>query len=234
MLYDESYPTAVIDLAASDIDGYVRLVFDEDAHDCVFDEDVALELLRTGLESPSLVRLVEGFDGPQRIDLNSYSEGINAAIIENCFDEDDIALLGEAYGSATGNMLKDVIASRCRTCLGVIVRDKVNLPMELRLKLLSDPGIESREKVRLISIGCGSYKASEYSEMFSVAKLDAYCSALNKMGHYVVGLGNETKTILDDLERLDLISSYKTNEKGQYMAYAKRKNKRAEVNYDGS
>ena len=226
VLYDESYPAAVIDLAASDIDGYVRLVFDEDAQDCVFDEDVALGLLRTGLESPSLVRLVEGFDGPQRIDLNSYSEGVNAAIIENCFDEDDIALLGEAYRSATGNMLKDAIASRCCTCLGVIVRDKVNLPMELRLKLLSDPGIESREKVRLISIGCGSYKASEYSEMFLAAKLDAYCSALNKMGHdYMVGSGNETKTILEDLKRLNLISSYKMNEMGQYMANAKRKKK---------
>ena len=72
-LYSKSYPSVVADLARSDMDGYVGIVFDEAAPECPFDEDVALSLLRDELESPALTRLVEGFEGAQRVDLGHYA-----------------------------------------------------------------------------------------------------------------------------------------------------------------
>ena len=93
-LYSKSYPSVVADLAKSDMDGYVGIVFDGAAPECPFDEDVALSLLRDEPESPALTRLVEGFEKPQRVDFDHYADGVNAKIIELCFDERDLGVIG--------------------------------------------------------------------------------------------------------------------------------------------
>ena len=145
-LYSKSYPSVVADLARSDMEGYVGIVLDEAAPECPFDEDVALSLLRDEPESPALTRLVEGFEKPQRVDFDNYADGVNAKIIELCFDERDLGVIGEAYEPSLPSVLRNVIVDKCVDCRGSIVRDGVCLSMALRLELLSFDGINVEDK----------------------------------------------------------------------------------------
>ena len=222
-LYARCYPSALVDFAKFDIDGYVDLVLDEEASNCPFDEETALGLMRDGADSPAIVRLVEGFDSPQRIDLGHYSESVNAAIVENCFDGDDLGLLGEMYDLASLGSTEDAVERKCRELLDDVIRNEVGLPIGLRLKLLVDRSIAPREKERLISIGCGEYSVDEYMEMFSVAGLSGYLDAINGKGRYLIDASDESETILTDLERCALVSSHKGDGEGHFVVNAKKK-----------
>lgn len=222
-LYSKSYPSVVADLARSDMDGYVGIVFDEAAPECPFDEDVALSLLRDEPESPALTRLVEGFEGAQRVDFGHYADEVNAKIIELCFDERDLGAIGEAYEPSLSSALRDAIVDKCVDCLGSIIRDGIYLSMALRLELLSCDGISAEDKEKLVSIGCGTYSAKEYPKMLIAAGMDEYLVAVNGKGSYTVGGGAAAKAILEDLERLNLISSFKDDGEGNYRVHAKRK-----------
>lgn len=222
-LYSNSYPSVVTDLARSDMDGYVGIVFDEAAPECPFDEDVALSLLRDEPESPALTRLVEGFEKPQRVDFDYYADGVNAKIIELCFDERDLEAIGEAYELSLSSALRNAIVDKCVDCLGSIIRDGVYLSMALRLELLSCDGVNAEDKEKLVSIGCGTYSAREYPKMLMAAGMDEYLVAVNGKGSYTVGGSAAAKAILEDLERLNLISSFKDDDVGNYRVHAKRK-----------
>ena len=222
-LYSKSYPSVVADLARSDMDGYVGIVFDEAAPECPFDEDVALSLLRDEPESPALTRLVEGFEGAQRVDFGHYADEVNAKLIELCFDERDLGAIGEAYESSLPSALRNAIVDKCVDCLGSIIRDGVYLSMALRLELLSCDGISAEDKEKLISIGCETYSAKEYLKMLIAAGMDEYLVAVNGKGSYTVGGSAAAKAILEDLERLNLISSFKDDGEGNYRVHAKRK-----------
>ena len=222
-LYSKSYPSVVADLARSDMDGYVGIVFDEAAPECPFDEDVALSLLRDEPESPALARLVEGFEKPQRVDFGHYADEVNAKIIELCFDERDLGAIGEAYEPSLPSALRDAIVDKCVDCLGSIIRDGIYLSMALRLELLSCDDIGAEDKEKLVSIGCGNYSAKEYPKMLIAAGMDEYLVAVNGKGSYTVGGSAAAKAILEDLERLNLISSFKDDGEGNYRVHAKRK-----------
>ena len=222
-LYSKSYPSVVADLARSDMDGYVGIVFDEAAPECPFDEDVALSLLRDEPESPALARLVDGFEKPQRVDFGHYADEVNAKIIELCFDERDLGAIGEAYEPSLPSALRDAIVDKCVDCLGSIIRDGIYLSMVLRLELLSCDGIGAEDKEKLVSIGCGTYSAKEYPKMLIAAGMDEYLVAVNGKGSYTVGGSAAAKAILEDLERLNLISSFKDDGEGNYRVHAKRK-----------
>lgn len=222
-LYSKSYPSVVADLARSDMDGYVGIVFDEAAPECPFDEDVALSLLRDEPGSPALTRLVEGFEGAQRVDFGHYADEVNAKIIELCFDERDLGAIGEAYEPSLPSALRDAIVDKCVDCLGSIIRDGIYLSMALRLELLSCDDIGAEDKEKLVSIGCGAYSAKEYPKMLIAAGMDEYLVAVNGKGSYTVGGSAAAKAILEDLERLNLISSFKDDGEGNYRVHAKRK-----------
>ena len=222
-LYSKSYPSVVADLARSDMDGYVGIVFDEAAPECPFDEDVALSLLRDEPESPALARLVDGFEKPQRVDFGHYADEVNAKIIELCFDERDLGAIGEAYEPSLPSALRDAIVDKCVDCLGSIIRDGIYLSMALRLELLSCDDIGAEDKEKLVSIGCGTYSAKEYPKMLIAAGMDEYLVAVNGKGSYTVGGSAAAKAILEDLERLNLISSFKDDGEGNYRVHAKRK-----------
>ena len=75
----------------------------------------------------------------------------------------------------------------------------------------------------LVSIGCGTYFAREYPKMLMAAGMDEYLVAVNGKGSYAVGGSAVAKAILEDLERLNLISSFKDDGEGNYRVHAKRK-----------
>lgn len=175
--------------------------------------------------SPSLVRLVGGFESPQKIDPNHYPEDVNAAIIERCFDESDLGVLGETYEFATTEVLKGAVEQKCTELIDSIIREEVDLPMELRLKLLSNPDIDERRKERIVAIGCGSYSVEDYGIMFSAAGMEGYRLALLGKGRYFVDGNDDAESILLDLERMGLISSFKSDGEGRYRVHATRRNK---------
>lgn len=222
-LYSKSYPSVVADLARSDMDGYVGIVFDEAAPECPFDEDVALSLLRDEPESPALTRLVEGFEGAQRVDFGHYADEVNAKIVELCFDERDLGAIGEAYEPSLPSALRNAIVEKCADCLDSIIRDGVYPSMALRLELLSCDSISAEDKEKLVSIGCGTYSAKEYPKMLMAAGMDEYLAAVNGKGSYTVGGSAAAKAILEDLKRLNLILSFKDDGMGNYRVHAKRK-----------
>ena len=224
-LYARCYHPALVDLAASDVGGYVELVLDEDEPTCEFDEEVARSLMYDADPSPSLVRLVGGFESPQKIDPNHYPEDVNAAIIERCFDESDLGVLGETYEFATTEVLKGAVEQKCTELIDSIIREEVDLPMELRLKLLSNPDIDERRKERIVAIGCGSYSVEDYGIMFSAAGMEGYRLALLGKGRYFVDGNDDAESILLDLERMGLISSFKSDGEGRYRVHATRRNK---------
>lgn len=59
--------------------------------------------------------------------------------------------------------------------------------------------------------------------MLMAAGMDEYLVAVNGKGSYTVGGSAAAKAILEDLERLNLISSFKDDDQGSYRVYAKRK-----------
>lgn len=95
--------------------------------------------------------------------------------------------------------------------------------MALRLELLSCDDINAEDKEKLISIGCGTYSAKEYLKMLIAAGMDEYLVAVNGKGSYTVGGSAAAKAILEDLKRLNLISSFKGDGMGDYRVHAKRK-----------
>ena len=59
--------------------------------------------------------------------------------------------------------------------------------------------------------------------MLMAAGMDEYLVAVNGKGSYIVGGSAAAKVILGDLERLNLISSFKDDNEGNYRVHAKRK-----------
>ena len=59
--------------------------------------------------------------------------------------------------------------------------------------------------------------------MLMAAGMDEYLVAVNGTGSYTVGGSAPAKAILEDLERLNLISSFKDDGEGNYRVHVKRK-----------
>ncbi len=222
-LYSKCYHDALVDLASSDIDEYVKLVFDEGVPDCAFDANVTLCLLRMDLALPSLLRLVGGFKSPQRVDLDCFPEEVNAAIIRHCFSREDLHVLGKAYENALTTDLKGAIECQCFDCLDDVINEVIALPVNLRLSLLSGFDIDDRRKILFVSVGCESYSEADYLKLFSAAKMNNYLRALRGTGRYLVERGEGVEVLLVDMKNKGLISSFDEDGDGRYRINAKRK-----------
>lgn len=109
------YPEAVLSFAEKDIRAYADIVLSGEQIDkegnSIFSEGEALEIFKKPEITPELkITLLKGFN--DSVSMNeSYPEELNVAIVEDYFDEEDLAQLSEYYSSAS-DRFRSVLAAK--------------------------------------------------------------------------------------------------------------------------
>lgn len=141
----EHYPDTVINYVEKGIVVYIEILNDE-----LFDFDEMVAMLSVNISDAQKLELLRFTDKPVSIANHNYSDTVKAYILENNFDDSDLAILLKNYPneeSATKEMIKVITVRDAKTIFNA------NLPLSTELfeSIFIDPKIDIDIKMSLFA-----------------------------------------------------------------------------------
>lgn len=213
-----NHPNSIISFICSDIQEYIDCL-DEG----ILDEDEVLELLKEPVISDQYkIGLLEKY--PNNISLidSNYSEKVQAFIIQNNFDENDLDLLIKNYDRSSSYM-QDVIKDVCIVNIGGINNKKCILSYKLLEDIISSRKIEGYHKKIIIYNNLDKLRLGKVKEYLSKAGFNDLVELLEGKRPKILKT-KENYDLLEYFRNKGWISSYRedTNDPSFYQTFGRR------------
>lgn len=215
------YPEQVIAYILRYLDGYIQNLEDSN----VYDEEEIIQVLDMNISDTKAISIAEQFEGTISIQDKAFSPSLQAYILENLFDTEDLEYIVINY-SAFNQEIQNVIFNKTKSFIEEIVSEELTLDKQLLCRIISVETIDITSRQVLLSRQLSDFSHQELHEKLRIVELlesyDNLISIISRNGNPRLEINEINKNILEFLKNNDKLSSYR-EEGAHYRGYSKRK-----------
>ncbi|WP_313449070.1 DNA-binding protein [Streptococcus parasuis] len=214
------YPEQVIAYILKYLDGYIQNLDDSN----VYDEEEIIQVLDKNISDTKAISIAEQFEGTISIQDKAFSPSLQAYILENLFDSEDLEYIVINY-SAFNQEIQNVIFNKTKSFIEEIVSEELTLDKKLLSRIISVETIDITSRQVLLSRQLSDFSQQELNEKLQIVNLlesyDTLMSIISRGGNPKLEINEINKNILEFLKNNDKLSSYR--EEGEhYRVYSKK------------
>ena len=170
------------------------------------------------------ISIAEQFEGTISIQDKAFSPCLQAYILENLFDAEDLEYIAINY-SAFNQEIQNVIFNKTKSFIEEILSEELTLDKQLLSRIISVETIDITSRQVLLSRQLSDFSLQELNEKLQIVKLlESYnnlMSIINRSGNLKLEINEINKNILEFLKNNDKLSFYR--EEGEhYRVYSKK------------
>lgn len=218
------YPEQVIAYILRYLDGYIQNL--EDSY--VYDEEEIIQVLDMNISDTKAISIAEQFEGTISIQDKAFSPSLQAYILENLFDAEDLEYIVINY-SAFNQEIQNVIFNKTKSFIEEIVSEELTLDKQLLCRIISVETIDITSRQVLLSRQLSDFSHQELNEKLRIVELlesyDNLISIISRNGNPKLEINEINKNILEFLKNNDKLSSYR--EEGEHYRVYSKKTKKA-------
>ena len=170
------------------------------------------------------ISIAEQFEGTISIQDKAFSPCLQAYILENLFDAEDLEYIAINY-SAFNQEIQNVIFNKTKSFIQEIVSEELTLDKQLLSRIISVETIDITSRQVLLSRQLSDFNHQELNEKLRIVELlesyDNLISIISRNGNPKLEINEINKNILEFLKNNDKLSSYR-EERSYYRGYSKK------------
>jgi len=167
----KNYPNNILLFIVENIEEYVEDVINEES----FSLDEALNVLRTDVESTYKIKLLKITKEPISVETTKYTEPVEAYIIENNFEYNDLPYLLQNYDSLSV-VSQAVVDKLAVSLIKDILSNEYSISYTLLLKLLANQALQLSDKLELFSLSLPNLNQDQCKKCLKIMKHNDYLS----------------------------------------------------------
>ncbi|HEM4855916.1 TPA: hypothetical protein U1130_001993, partial [Streptococcus suis] len=160
------YPEQVIAYILRYLDGYIQNLDDPD----VYDEEEIIQVLDMNISDTKAISIAEQFEGTISIQDKAFSPSLQAYILENLFDEEDLEYIISNY-STFNQKIQNVIFNKTKSFIEEIVSEELTLDKQLLSRIISVETIDITSRQVLLSRQLSDFSHQELNEKLRIVEL---------------------------------------------------------------
>ncbi|MFM0589820.1 YobI family P-loop NTPase [Streptococcus suis] len=216
------YPEQVIAYILRYLDGYIQNLEDSN----VYDEEEIIQVLDMNISDTKAISIAEKFEGTISIQDKAFSPSLQAYILENLFDAEDLEYIVINY-SAFNQEIQNVIFNKTKSFIEEIVSEELTLDKHLLCRIISVETIDITSRQVLFSRQLSDFSQQKLNEKLQIVNLlesyDTLMSTISRGRNPKLEINEINKNILEFLKNNNKLSSYR--EEGEYYRVYSKKQK---------
>lgn len=207
----ENYPHMVIKFIINNIQSYVENIISEET----FDFDEVRQVLETNVDDVYKLALLDYTSKPISVVDSNYSERVQAYILKNNFDDEDLPYLLRTYSSLV-EPLQLIMDDIVKNNTDEIISNEYPMGIQLCRKIFAMSTIDDETKLQIFAISVDSFSETECKECLDILNRKDILSAFQGK-RPTIPITDINKSILDILVKKHWIVGYSIDKKDENM-----------------